>query len=391
MNLRLLAIRILAVSLTTCLSFLLIHSQAWAEIEPELSKNARSAILIDASTGSILFEKNSHEKLPPASITKIMTLLLVMEALEEGKIQLNDVVRVSEKAASMGGSQIFLEPGEQMSVHELLKGVAIGSANDATVALAEFIAGTEERFVQMMNQKVKELGLKETHFVNTNGLPAKDHYSSAHDIAMMSRELLKYQRITHYTRVYEDYLRQKSKKPFWLVNTNKLVRFYPGMDGLKTGFTQEAKYCLAGTAKRDQMRIIAVVMGEPDIKTRNAEMTQLLDYAFHRYTNHLLFRKGDLIQKLQIHKGEREELPIYADQDIAFLLKKGENAKNITHRVTLRNVEAPIQKGDVLGQLQLIKDGRVITTFPIQSKQHIEKASFWTTIKRVTGEYLFLR
>lgn len=391
MTLRLLATRLLVMSVTTCLSFLLMYTPAWAEIEPELSKNARSAILIDASTGSILFEKNSHEKLPPASITKIMTLLLVMEALDEGKIHLDDRVRVSEKAASMGGSQIFLEPGEQMSVHELLKGVAIGSANDATVALAEFLAGTEERFVQMMNEKVKELGLKNTHFVNTNGLPAKNHYSSAHDIAMMSRELLKHKRITNYTSVYEDYLRKKSKKPFWLVNTNKLIRFYPGMDGLKTGFTQEAKYCLAGSAKRDQMRIIAVVMGEPDIKTRNAEMTQLLDYAFHRYTNHLLFRKGDLIQKLKVPKGEMEELPIYADQDIAFLLKKGEAPKNIFHRIQLRKVEAPIQKGDILGQLQLIKDHQVITEIPIRSKQNIEKAGFWTTLERVTGEYLFLR
>lgn len=382
--------RFFTLILLVCFSFFSMHPTVWAEIEPEFAKNARSAILIDASTGAVLFEKNSHEKLPPASITKIMTMLLVMEALDEGKIQLHDQVLISEKAASMGGSQIYLEPGEHMSVHDLLKAVAIGSANDATVALAEFIAGTEKRFVQMMNHKAKELGLKNTQFVNTNGLSADGHYSSAADIAIMSKALLQHPQITKYTSRYEDYLRQKSKKPFWLVNTNKLVKFYDGMDGLKTGFTQEAKYGLAATAKRGNMRMIAVVMGEPDVKTRNAEITQLLDYAFHRYWAHVLYKKGDLIQKLPVKKGDPDQLLIYAKQDIVFLLKKGEQDQSLKHRLVWDRQTAPIKKGETIGKLQLIQDGKIITEVPLQATEQVNRAGFWTTLKKAVGESLFL-
>ena len=231
-----------------------------------LAEVAKSAILIERDTGTVLYEKNSHEKLAPASMTKIMTMMLIMEALEKGQIKWEDKVRASEYAASMGGSQIFLEPGESMSVEEMLKGIAIGSANDASVAMAEHIAGSEEAFVEKMNKKVKELGLKETHFKNPTGLPSKDHYSSAHDMSMMAKELLKYEDITKFTGSYESYLREGSDKKFWLVNTNKLVRFYEGVDGLKTGFTNEAKYCLTATAKKDNMRVIAVVFGAPTPK-----------------------------------------------------------------------------------------------------------------------------
>lgn len=366
------------------------HPNTWAEVAPDLGKNARSAILMDATTGSILFEKNSHESLPPASITKVMTMLLVMEALDEGKIGLKDLVHVSEKAASMGGTQIYLEPSEQMTVDDLLKGVALASANDATVALAEFIAGSEERFVMMMNQKAKKLGLKDTRFKNTNGLPEDGHFTSAHDIAVMSRELLQHPQITQYTRRYEDYLRKDSKKPFWLVNTNKLVRFYRGMDGLKTGFTHEAKYGLSATAKRGNMRLIAVVLGEPDIKTRNAEVTQMLDYAFQRYTNHLLFRKGDLIGKIKINKGDPDRVSLFANQDLAILLKKGESKKQIRHKLILHRLEAPIQKDQVMGRLQLINNGEVITEIPLKSKHSVPKAGWWATWKNVAKEYLFL-
>jgi D-alanyl-D-alanine carboxypeptidase len=251
----------------------------------KLAPSARSAILMDADSGTIIFEKNSHDRLPPASITKIMTMLLVMEALDEGRIKLTDKVTASEYAASMGGSQIFLEAGEEMTVEDLLKGVAIASGNDASVALAEKIAGTEQEFVRMMNERAQQLGLKNTHFVNANGLPAENHYTSAYDIAVMSRELLKHPEITKFTGLYQDYLRKDTDKPFWLVNTNKLVRFYAGADGLKTGYTSEAKFCLSATAKRDDFRVIAVVMGEPDTKTRNAEVSQMFDYAFAMFTN----------------------------------------------------------------------------------------------------------
>lgn len=381
--------RLVVMCLVGCLSFFGFHPGVYAEIEPDLGKKARSAVLMDATTGAILYEKNSHESLPPASITKIMTMLLVMEALDEGKIKLQDQVRVSEKAASMGGTQIYLEPGEQMSVDDLLKGVALASANDASVALAEFIAGSEERFVAMMNQKAKELGLKDTHFKNTNGLPEEGHVSSAYDIAVMSRELLKYPKITQYTRRYEDYLRKNSKKPFWLVNTNKLVRFYPGVDGLKTGFTQEAKYGLSATAKRGNMRIIAVVMGEPDIKTRNSEVVQMLDYAFQRYKTHRLFRRGDFIGSVTIHKGNPKKISVYAERDIAVLLKKGDSAKQIQHKLVLNRLEAPVKKGSVLGRLQLLNSGKVVAEIPLEAKQSISKAGWWATWKGIIKEYLF--
>lgn len=216
----------------------------------ELADEAKSAVLIERDTGAVLYDKNSHERLPPASMTKIMTMILIMEAIQEGRLHWNDKVRASEKAASMGGSQVFLEPGEEMTVKEMLKAIAVGSANDASIAMAEHIAGSEEEFVKMMNKKAKELGLKDTKFQNPTGLPAKGHYSSAYDMALMAKELLKYPQITKYTGLYESYLRENTDKKFWLVNTNKLVKHYPGVDGLKTGFTNDAKYCLTATAKK---------------------------------------------------------------------------------------------------------------------------------------------
>ena len=244
-----------------------------------LAEEAKSAVLIERDTGTMLYEKNVHEKLPPASMTKIMTLLLIMEALDEGKISMDEKVRASEYAASMGGSQIFLEAGEEMTVKEMLLGISIVSANDASVAMAEKISGSEETFVNLMNDRAKELGLENTKFQNTTGLPVKDHYSTAYDMAMMAKELLKHEEITDFTKLYESYLRENTDDKFWLVNTNKLVRFYPGVDGLKTGYTNEAKYCLTATAKKDGMRVIAVVFGAPTSKSRNAQVTKMLDFA----------------------------------------------------------------------------------------------------------------
>ncbi len=236
--------------ISTLLMLMLAVPTAWAEEKPaekpvDLAPNAASAVLIDVDTGTVIFDKNKDAKLPPASITKIMTMLLIMEALDQGKIKMDEKVRTSEYAASMGGSQIFLEPGEEMTVQDMLKGIAMASGNDASVAMAEKIGGSEEAFVQMMNARAKELGMNNTHFVNPNGLPADNHYSSAYDIALMSQELLKHEEITQFTGQYQDYLRKETPKPFWLVNTNKLVRFYSGADGLKTGYTSEAKFCLS--------------------------------------------------------------------------------------------------------------------------------------------------
>ena len=246
-----------------------------------------------------------------------------MEAIDEGQLQWTDKVRTSEYAASMGGSQIFLEPGEEMTVDEMLKGIAMASGNDASVAVAEKIAGSEEAFVKLMNEKAAELGMKDTHFVNCNGLPAENHYTSAHDIAVMSRESLKYDQITKYTGAYQDYLRKDSEKPFWLVNTNKLVRFYTGADGLKTGYTSEAKFCLSATAKRDGLRAVAVVMGAPDTKTRNNEVSRMFDYAFSQYSMHSIYKPGEVLGIVKVQKGTVPEISIQADKDYSVLVKKG--------------------------------------------------------------------
>ncbi|WP_407671677.1 D-alanyl-D-alanine carboxypeptidase family protein [Paenibacillus guangzhouensis] len=358
----------------------------------ELAANAKSAVLMDADTGTVIFEKNSHDRLPPASITKIMTMLLVMEAVDQGKLKLTDKVQTSEYAASMGGSQIFLEQGEEMTVDEMLKGIAMASGNDASVAMAEKIAGTEEAFVQMMNAKAKELGMKDTQFKNCNGLPVVDHYTSAHDIALMSQALLKYNGITKYTGVYQDYLRKDSAKPFWLVNTNKLVRFYTGADGLKTGFTSEAKYCLSGTAKRDSLRMIAVVMGEPNTKTRNQEVTQMFDYAFSQYTNHPIFKSGDTIGSVKIEKGDVETLQIVAKQQYSILLRKGkQSSDNIRHELVVpKELKAPIAAGDPIGKLVVYQGDEVVKEFALEAPEAVSKASYWTLFKRTCAKLFFV-
>jgi D-alanyl-D-alanine carboxypeptidase (penicillin-binding protein 5/6) len=364
--------------------FMIPLNQAYAESVTELTPEAKSSILMEMDTGKILYEKEADLKLPPASITKVMTMLLIMEAIDTGKISWTDKVRTSEKAASMGGSQIFLEVGEEMTVEDMMKGIAIASGNDASVAMAEFIAGTEEAFVSMMNEKAQALGMENTHFVNTNGLPVANHYTSARDIAIMSRELLKYEEITKYTSVYEDYLRQDSDKPFWLVNTNRLVKFYPGTDGLKTGFTQEAKYCLTATAKKDEMRVIAVVLGTSTPKIRNQHITQLFDFAFSQYQVQPIYKKGDVLDSLKVDKGEVTEIPLVSPSQMSVLTKKGEDIKQYSTHLIKKPLQAPIQKGDVLSSLQIIKDEQVEAEFEIYATEDIARASFWSLLGRTT-------
>ncbi|MCF6093471.1 D-alanyl-D-alanine carboxypeptidase [Microaerobacter geothermalis] len=357
-----------------------------------LAPEAISAILIDSDTGTILYEKNGNQKLPPASITKIMTMLLVVEAIDNGKISLSDKVRASEYAASMGGSQIFLEPGEEMSVEDLLKGVAVASGNDASIALAEYIAGTEEAFVQQMNEKAKQLGMNNTHFSNSNGLPAENHYTTAYDISIMSRELLKYEDlITKYTGIYQDYLRKDTNRPFWLVNTNRLVRFYPGVDGLKTGYTSEAKFCLAATAKRDSLRVIAVVMGEPNSKVRNKEVAQMLDFAFSQYKNVSLYTKGQVVQSVAVDKGKEEKVNVIVPRNFSILLKKGEKEEAYQQEIQIEeNIPAPIDKGRIVGKIVVKKDGREISSIDLVAEKQINKASTWELITR-TAKRMFLQ
>ncbi|AEN87722.1 D-alanyl-D-alanine carboxypeptidase (Penicilin binding protein) [Priestia megaterium WSH-002] len=349
----------------------------------ELADSARSAILIERDTGKILYEKNSNQELPPASMTKIMTMILIMEALDKGKITLKDKVRASEYAASMGGSQIFLEPGEEMTVNDLLKGIAIGSGNDASMAMAEYLAGSEEKFVAKMNQKAKELGLTHTKFQNPTGLPVENHYSTAHDMAMMGRELLKYEKIINYTSKYEAYLRTDTDKKFWLVNTNRLVKFYPGVDGLKTGFTGQAKYCLTATAKKGNMRVLAVVFGASTPKDRNNQVTKMLDYAFSQYTTKPLYKKGDVITKIDVNKGSEDQVTAVTSEPISVLLKKGNAAKDVKTEVKMNEkLNAPIQKGDKIGTLTIKKDNKVVNSSPLLAKEDIDAASWWKLFKR---------
>ncbi|MDL0419060.1 D-alanyl-D-alanine carboxypeptidase [Caldifermentibacillus hisashii] len=354
-----------------------------SEVKVDLAENAKSAILIERDTGTVLFEKNSNEKLSPASMTKIMTMLLIMEALEDGKIQWNEKVRTSEYAASMGGSQVFLEEGEEMTVDELLRAISISSANDASVAMAERIAGSEKQFVKMMNQKAKELGLKDTKFQNATGLPAKNHYSSARDMAILAKELLKHEKITNYTSQYESYLREGTDKKFWLVNTNRLVKFYPGVDGLKTGFTKEAKYCLTATAKKGDMRVIAVVFGAPTSKERNKLITEMFDYAFSQYETKQFYAKGDELGKVTVEKGQQRNIKIAAGESISLLTKKGEKMDDVKTSLKLnKHIQAPIKKGDEIGKIVLIKNGKVLSENSAIAAENVKPASWWTLYKR---------
>ena len=336
--------------------FFLLITNVYANNEEKLIENANSGILIEASSGEILFEKKKDEKVAVASMTKMVAQIIILENIENGNLSWDEKIKVSSNAAGMGGSQIWLQPGEEMSVRDLMKGITMASANDATVALAERIAGTEEAFVKLMNDKVKELGLKNTHFVNPTGLDEENHYSSAYDMAMIAKELLNHEQILEFSSVYEDYIRVDTPNKFWLVNTNKLVRFYEGADGLKTGFTDNAKYCMAVTAKRDNMRLIAVVLGEASGKVRNSETMELLDYGFNLYKVDLVKSKTDKVGTLKLDKSTKENVDVFPQRDITILGKKSDVSLNYDIEIKINNNTLPLKKGDVVGKI-IIKNG----------------------------------
>lgn len=345
--------------------------------ELKLAESAKSAILLEPTTGEIIFEKNSHEKLHPASMTKMMSMILIIEAIENGVISWDEMVTVSENAASMGGSQILLEVGEQMSVHDLFKGIAVASGNDAVVAMAEKIGGSEAIFVDMMNEKAKELGLTDTHFKNPHGLDDDDHYSSAYDMAMIGKELVKHEKVLEFTKIYEDYLRQNTDRKIWLVNTNKLVRFYEGVDGLKTGYTASAGYCLTATAKKGSSRFLAVAMGEPDSKTRNQEISEMLDYAFAQYEVEIMLDKDSVIKTIEVEKGKNKFVDLVPLNEVSFLNKKGINKKNATYEISIDKVKAPVKEGDIVGNLKIKEDENVIREVPITVRESVEKCNLF--------------
>ncbi|WP_445492103.1 D-alanyl-D-alanine carboxypeptidase family protein [Niallia sp. 03133] len=381
--------RILSLVITTILfSLTLAPSTLAAEKKSELVDNVKSAILIDRDTGTTLYEKNSNEKLPPASMTKVMTMLLIMEAIDEGKLKMDEKIRTSDYAASMGGSQIFLEPGEEMTTEQMLKGIAIGSGNDAAVAVAERLVGSEEAFVEMMNKKAKDLGLTNSVFKNATGLPVDDHYSTAHDMAIMAKELLKYEDITKFTGTYEAYLREDSDKKFWLVNTNRLVKFYPGVDGLKTGFTNEAKYCLTATAEKNGMRVIAVVFGAPTSKERNAQVTKMLDYAFSQYETHPMYKRNESIGKVKVSKGDQKQVTATTSEPISLLTKKGEQVNKVKKEIVMnKKLKAPIEKGQQIGTIKFTKDGQTLVASPLVAQKDVKEANWWQLFKRATGMF----
>ena len=356
-----------------------------------LATNAKSALIMEASTGKIVFEKNIHERYAPASMTKMMSLLLIMENIEEGKLSWDEEITTSAHASSMGGSQIFLQVGEKMSVRDLIRGIAIASGNDATVALAEKIGGTEEGFVKMMNDKAKALGLKNTNFKNAVGLDEENHYSSAYDMAVIASNLVKYEKILEYTGTYEGYLREGTDRKFWLVNTNKLVRFYQGVDGLKTGYTNEAGYCLTATAKKDNMRLITVVMGYPTANQRNSETSAMLDYGFNSYyIENLISSLG----KIELLKGDIQNVDIIPLESVNILNKKTDSKRNVDYSIETYKVEAPIKVGDVVGKLKVIEKDKVINEIDLTVSENVNKANLFKLYYRylemiLTGSNLY--
>ncbi len=359
-----------------------------AEETEDLAPNAKSAIMIEASTGEILFQKNKDEKLAPASMTKMMSMLLIMEEIENGNLKWNEMITTSEKASSMGGSQIFLKVGEKMTVEDLLKGVAIASGNDAVVALAERVSGSEEQFVKRMNTRAKDLGLKNTNFINATGLTADNHYSSAYDMSLIAKELVKHEKILEFTSTYEDYLRKDTKSPFWLVNTNRLVRFKEGVDGLKTGFTDEAGYCLTATMKKDNMRLITVVMKEENTSKRSADTTKMLDYGFNIYMVQTILDEKTTIEKKKVELGKTLTTEIVPKENITILNKKSDDQKNITYKTNINKIIAPIKKGDKVGTIDIIEDNNIISTIDATVKEDISKANILTIYLRNLKEII---
>ncbi|MBR5516524.1 MAG: D-alanyl-D-alanine carboxypeptidase [Firmicutes bacterium] len=347
--------------------------------------DAKGAVLIDADTGKVLFEKDSHKELPLASVTKVMTMLLVMEDVESGKISLKDEVTISERAASMGGSQMYMEVGEKHTVEELLKGVAMASANDGCVALAEYVAGTEEIFVERMNQRAKELGMRDSHFVNTNGLPVADHYSSAYDIAVMSKELYQYEETRKWFTTWQDSITvglPGKEKEFGLTNTNKLIKQYDGCNGIKTGFTSDAGYCLSASATRGETHLIAVALGCETSAKRNQEIAKVLDYGFATYETTVIAKKGQVMETISIERGDPQKVQIVTEDKITALVKKGQEDKITSQVVLEEKVKLPIAKGDQIGKLVLYDDGKKIGEYPLVSKGNIKKESILHMIKR---------
>ena len=357
----------------------------------DLGLTSKSAVLMEADTGAVIYEQNSHEKLPPASVTKVMTLLLIYDSVSDGKIKWDDMVTVSEHAASMGGSQVFLEPMEQQSVKELTKCIAIASANDGAVAMAEFIGGSEEGFVELMNQKAKQLGMEDTHFVNACGLDAEGHLTSANDIALMSRELItKHPDIFEYTKTWQDSIIHKTRRgetEFGLTNTNKLLKLYDSATGLKTGSTGKALYCLSGTAEKNGLSLIGVVMAAPDPKIRFQEVIKLFDYGFANYSIMKGLPIGEKTGEVTIYKGAKDTVETIVNEEVSFLSPKGESQQVETEYKMIPSLNAPFEKGTKAGEVIYKIQGEEVGRADIVTEEGIDKINIGTMIEKLLEKW----
>lgn len=367
--------KILLIVLLTILSFDVLKADNLSGIDIK----SESGIIMEASTGKILFDKNMDEQKSPASMTKIMTMLLTVEAIESGKISLEDEVNISTNASKMGGSQVYLEENSTATVEMLLKSIAIGSANDASVAVAEKIGGTESNFVNMMNKRAKELGAVNTTFKNPHGLDEEGHLTTAHDLALIARELIKHEEILKLTSTYETTITHKNGKSLWLVNTNKLIKFYNGLDGLKTGFTDNAGYCLTGTMLRNDMRLITVTMKAPTKEDRNTDTINLMEYAYSMYYKSTLIKKDKKIGDMFIDNAKKRKVSYYLKEDASVILDKDVRNIKYNYSVKLNNVKAPLKKNDVVGTLTLHLNNQDIN-YNLIVKENIKKSNYFVRL-----------
>lgn len=362
-------------------------SPAVSAAESNLDIKAESYVLMDADSGKVLCAKDEHQRLPPASMTKIMTLILAAEALEQGKATLKDKVVTSENAWKMGGSQIYLAPGETMTLEDMLIAVAVGSANDASLAVAEHLEGTHQDFVALMNKRASMLGLKDTHFINCYGLSAEGHYSSAYDMAVLARYALRYPRVLEYTSIKEYNLRDGA---FKLYNTNKLLWWYQGADGFKTGWTNEAKYCLTSTARRNGLRLIAAVMASPEKHGNFRDSMQLFNYGFAKYAYKTFFTRDSVCGVVKVGKGVQNLVEAVAEEDVGAMFLKGEEAKISSEKHLVSYVNAPVKKGQKVGEISIFKDGELVKKVNLNAAQDVPKSGIMREIMKAFGEIFTL-
>lgn len=377
---RIISLVVIVISLITLTNYNIVKAN-------DFDVSVESAILLEAETGEIIFEKNVDKRVPPASITKIMTLLLTMEAIDDGKLSLDDQIEVSKKAESMGGSQIYLPADVKIKLEKLLEAVSMASANDASVAVAEAVGGSYNNFIAMMNERANELGMENTNFVNSTGLPAENHYSTARDISIMARELIKHKKVLEWTSTWLDYIELPEREAM-VVNTNELIKKYDGLDGLKTGHTQEAGFCLAGTAENNNMRLISVVLNGDTVKEREEVTTKLMDYGFNTFRKTTVVEKDNKINNIVVSNGKKTVTTGTTENAYKTLVKVGQS-DNIDSKVNLNEeIQAPIAKGDVLGKITILKNEEKVGTVNIVAEEKIKKANILVRIWRSFGNWL---